>query len=212
MHPRHCPEWEYDNIPEARDAVRERAVQLLLRLRSSGDECKTTAVDTRSSHAQLFDKLTPTGFDYYAGHYRGEPFPCLLHYRVGIKADPLVGAEPHEVIGEMAQLEGDVLESVSVLDAFVAQGRSRVANLLQIVKVAARLFVQFLTIHPYANGNGHAGRLVVCALLGRYGFWMSKWNVEPRPVEPAYSQSIASYRRGYIVALEKFILECAKWG
>lgn len=212
MRSRDCPAWEYDKIPEARNIILERAGQLLLSLRTDLRECSVVAADTRKSHAHLFEKLTPAKCDYYAGHYRGESFPCLQDYRVQIASDPLVGADPANVVGEMAQLEADVLASISKLDAFVATGRSRVANLIQIVRVAALVFAQFLTIHPYANGNGHAGRIIVCALLGRYGFWMKHWTVEPRPLDPPYSEAIAEYRRGYVSKLEKFILECAKWG
>lgn len=212
MHPLGCPSWEYDNIVGSRDTIRDRASHLLLRLRADLGECSIVASDTRNSHAELFTGLTPANHDYYAGHYRGEAYRCLQHYRVHIVSDPLVGTNPEDVLGEMAQLGSDVLDAISALDAFVSTRRSRVAILIQVVRVAARVFAQFLTTHPYANGNGHAGRLIVCALLGRYGFWMKRWTVEPRPLDPPYSPAIADYRRGYISALEKFILECAKWG
>jgi fido (protein-threonine AMPylation protein) len=191
MHPHDCPSWEYDSIAGAREIIRERAIRLLLRLRATTDECSAVASETRNSHAELFAQLTPSKHDYYAGHFRGEAYRCLLHYRVQVASDPLVGTNPEDVIGEMTQLNTYVIEAISALDAFVSTGRSRVAKLIRVVQVAARVFVQFLTIHPYANGNGHAGRLIVCALLGRYGFWMKRWDVEPRPVDPPYTQAIA---------------------
>jgi hypothetical protein len=156
--------------------------------------------------------LTPPRCDYYAGHYRGEELRCLKHYTVGIKSDPMVGYDPQLVLGEMSLLETTIRDAIVALDAFVASGRKPVACLIQIVKVAARVFELFLRIHPYANGNGHMGRLIVCALFGRYGFWMSRWTVEPRPKDPPYSSAIAQYRRGNVADLEKFMLECAKWG
>jgi hypothetical protein len=212
MHPRDCPEWEYDRIPNARVTVRDRAVQLLLQLRADRDRCATVASETRPAHAELFQGLTPARCDYYAGHYRGEELRCLKHYPVGIASDPMVGYDPQLVLGEMGLLGTTIRDGIVALDAFVASGRSRVACLIQIVKVAAHVFELFLRIHPYANGNGHAGRLIVCALFGRYGFWMSRWTVEPRPKDPPYSGAIAQYRRGTVADLEKFMLECAKWG
>jgi Fic/DOC family len=212
MHPRDCPAWEYDKIAGARDVIRERWAELLLGLRADRDQCSAVASDTRSSHAYFFAKLTPAKCDYYAGNFRGEAFRCLQYYRVQIESDPLVGAVPEEVVVQMAQLSTTIADAIGVLDAFAASGRSRVANLWQVVRVAARVFAEFLTIHPYANGNGHAGRLIVCTLLGRYGFWMKRWSVEPRPPDPPYSRAIADYRRGYVADLEKLILECARWG
>lgn len=214
MHPRDCPSWEYERVPNAHQLLLERSDQLLLRLRADPQECSAVASDTRKAHADLYVRLTPAKCDYYAGHYRGESYRCLLNYRVEVPSDPLVGTNPDSVLSEMAELETDVIASISELDTYVASGRSRVAKLLQIVRVAARIFIQFLTTHPYANGNGHAGRLIVIALLGRYGFWMKRWTVEPRPLpqqELDYADAIYAYRRGRVDQLEKFILADARW-
>lgn len=212
MHPRDCPGWEYDRISGARATVRARSVQLLIGLRADANECSVVCADTRPSHASLYQGLTPAKCDYYAGHYRGEDYRCLKYYRVQIQGDPMVGYDPELVLGEMQQLETTIRDAIAALDKFVQPSRSRPACLIQITRVAARVFELFLRIHPYANGNGHMGRLIVCALFGRYGFWMNRWTVEPRPQDPPYSSSIAAYRRGYVADLEKFLLECAKWG
>jgi len=60
----------------------------------------------------------------------------------------------------------------------------REQKLAYAVIFACSIFVTFLQIHPYANGNGHAARLVVWAILGRYGYWPKSWPIEP-VVHPA---------------------------
>jgi Fic family protein len=71
------------------------------------------------------------------------------------------------------------------------------------------MFLAFVTIHPYANGNGHAARLVVWALLLRYGFQPTGWPVDPRPI-PAdqYYLAYESFaREGKISLLASQILQ-----
>jgi fido (protein-threonine AMPylation protein) len=212
VHPKDCPGWEYDDVNGARDLIKGRAAAVLLRLRQDKVECTNTASETRTVHTELFQGLTPARCDYFAGHYRGEDFRCLKNYRVQIAADPMVGRDPDTVIADVAGLAAIIQEGIADLDAFAAAGRSRPALLVHLVRVAARVFQIFLTIHPYANGNGHAARVLVCAILGRYGFWPSRWTVEPRPADPPYSPAIAAHRRGKTEPLEKFLLDCAKWG
>ena len=54
-------------------------------------------------------------------------------------------------------------------------------KLYTAVVVACRAHAWFVHIHPYANGNGHMGRLLVVAILGRYGYWLQKWTIDPNP-------------------------------
>jgi Fic family protein len=75
-----------------------------------------------------------------------------------------------------------------------------------VVALASRAFVEFLTVHPYANGNGHAARLIVWSILGRYGYWPDRWTVEPRP-DPPYLELIVLYRNGNALPLESHILQ-----
>lgn len=213
MHPRDCPAWEYESIGGYQQILLDRSAELLLNFRTDRDQCATAAIESRPTHARLYLDLTPAKCPYFAGHFRGEEFRCLKHYTVGtLDGDPAVGYAPIDVQDAMRDLEKAIRQGLNSLDQFVASGRSRVAGLIQIVRVAARIFELFLRIHPYANGNGHAARIFVCALLGRYGFWPSTWAIEPRTKDPRYIQSIKAYRTGRTEDLERFILECAKWG
>jgi Fic family protein len=74
------------------------------------------------------------------------------------------------------------------------------------VALVSALFEQFLRIHPFANGNGHAARLLLIAMLGRSGYWLQRFRIEPRPPEPTYSEAIKASRDGNRAPLEQFVL------
>ena len=79
-------------------------------------------------------------------------------------------------------------------------------RLLATVAVACAVFELFLRIHPYLNGNGHAGRFVLWAILSRYGYWPGRFRIDPRPPDPPYSELIVKYRNGVKEPLEQFVL------
>ena len=71
-----------------------------------------------------------------------------------------------------------------------------------VVKFACRLLVQFLGIHPYANGNGHIRRLIVWLLLARFGYRPREW---PLDAHPSYDELLRKYRDGDERELEDFV-------
>jgi hypothetical protein len=159
----------------------------------------------------LFYELAPDDHKYYAGNYRGDEYLCLKIYSVMIQGEPLVGYPPEKVLSSMAWLEADVRKVLATLDE--AQKLpdahiSREDKLIYIVAAACEIFVRFLGIHPYANGNGHAARLIIWAILLRYGHVPKRWPIDPRPPDPMYSNSIYAYRRGNKEPLERFVLQC----
>ncbi len=83
---------------------------------------------------------------------------------------------------------------------------AKAEKLLYVVTFACQVFELILRIHPYANGNGHAARFVLVAILGRYGYWLRQW-LDPRPPDPPYTQLITDYRSGNREPLERFILQ-----
>jgi Fic/DOC family len=204
MHPPDCPGWEYESHPN-RQSLKQQIASMLVALRRGHLDTLTVASDTRPEHGQLFRSLTPLACEYYAGHYRGENFRCLRHYEVTIQSDPRVGAAPRAVEYLMEELANQIRAGLIALDANVLippKQRVRYA-----ITIACSAFVNFLTIHPYANGNGHAGRLIVWSILGRYGLWPLRWTVDPRPPDPPYSALISQYRSGNCQPLETFVLQ-----
>lgn len=204
MHPADCPEWEYNSHPQRRALVPRRVSEVLTDLVTRRIDTLSVAVDTREVHRRVFRELTPAGYEYYAGHYRGEPFRCLRYYPVAIRDDPRVGARPESVGFWIRELNAEIRSGLMELDANVLLTREQ--RLQYIVALACRAFVFFLTIHPYANGNGHAGRLIVWSVLGRYGHWPRRWPIDPRPPDPPYSQLITRCRDGDPVPLESYLL------
>ena len=112
---------------------------------------------------------------------------------------------------EMVTFATDIETSIHECDVVWAANEtwlSKSEKVIRIVRVACDIFVYFLEIHPYANGNGHMARFILTAILGRYGLWLSKWTIEARPADPPYSGAIKSYRDGNRINLERFVLSC----
>ena len=110
----------------------------------------------------------------------------------------------------MALFGQDLLNAAAILDKSFAVPDAVVSQkekLYNAVVIAARAFQELLTIHPYANGNGHVARFLVWLLLGRYGYWPNSWTIDPRPNVLNYSAAISGHRRGNPVLLERLILE-----
>ncbi len=204
MHPLDCPGWEYSDHPH-RASVPSVISQLLVAMASGGVDKLEIAVDSRQAHGAIFKGVTPDRCGYYAGHYRGEAFRCLRFYAVTIPSDPRVGSPPQAVDYLINELASQIRAGVMALDAEVALSDKE--RLRYVVALACHAFVAFLTIHPYANGNGHAGRLIVWSILGRYGHFPKRWPVDPRPPDPPYSELIKRYRDGQVEPLEIYILQ-----
>jgi hypothetical protein len=207
-----CPPFEYDNLPGWDAALAARSKTALLRLRAtSPPEVLIIGKDGRPVHERYFAGLTPTGCEYYAGHYRGENFPCLKNYLVQIPNDSLVGHPPDRVATDMNLFASDFVNIVSDSD-FVWAVNNRVVTpaekLYRVVQLGVGMFVYFLQIHPYANGNGHLARFFLIAYLARYNIFLARWPMHPRPSDPPYSECIRRYRRGDRTPLEGFVLSC----
>ena len=210
-HPVDCPEWDYERFSNSEHIVGEQCARVLVKLRRGQIDTSDVATDTRSVHKQVFSSLTTSEHSYFAGHYRGESFRCLQHYEVGIPSDSSVGFDARTVLGfmgETATLVAGTLASLDggheVPDAHLSQAD----KVLYTVAAACRIFELVLHIHPYANGNGHAARFLIWAILGRYGYWPNKWSLDHRPPDPPYTELIVRYRKGDKQPLERFVLHC----
>lgn len=208
-HPPDCPTFEYDRHPDFAAELPRRSEALLADIRRGGIDTLAAARDTRRVHQTLFTGLTPPGHDYYAGHYRGEDFRCLRHYQ-----NQLGGrwcCLPLLVPFRMVQMESDIAQAIAALDAGHQMPDEQVPpemKLLCAVQVACRFFYEIGSrrLHPYANGNGHAARFCLWAILGRYGYFPEHWTIHPRPGIPNYGDLLHLYHAGDFESLERQIL------
>ena len=211
MHPQDCPAWEYSTHPQRNRLLPQRSTSLLLDLRRGDIEIFSLCCDTRPTHLYLFNGLTPPECPYYAGHYRGELFRCLEFYEVHVPGDQRVGENSSIVLismNVMAQVIRDGITALDVANGLPNSHVPRWQKIYYLVVFSCRVFVEFLRIHPYANGNGHIGRFLIWGLLGRYGIWPRQWPLDKRPQDPPYSNLISEYRSGNREPLERFVLRC----
>jgi hypothetical protein len=131
----------------------------------------------------------------------------LIGYPVGIDGDPMVGMPAHLVAEAMAGLGATIGNGIAALDHSVPNAPPG-HRLLLCVEMVCDIFVSFLTIHPYVDGNGHTARYVLWTILSRFGFKTAIFTIEPRPLEKNYSQYIATYRSGQKLDLVKWVLGC----
>jgi len=208
MHPANCPEWEYKHHPNAR-LLPARCAKILIALRSGLVDIDSTTHDTRTHHAELFIGTTPAGHPYFAGHYRGEPFRCLKFLLVGIPGDPRVGTPPEMVTTDVSNLSDNIIRPgiAAIHQGFTYPDAqlSPAEKLYYLAVFACRVLVEFLRIHPYANGNGHMARLLIWLLFAKFGYWPKRWPLNTRP---PYVTLIELYRNGQTEFLEKFVLQC----
>lgn len=202
-----CRNWDYNDHPQ-RNLVTRRSEKLIELLRARPGRFDRYGLCTKRGHVFLFTGMAPATCQYLVGNYRGAEFPCLKNYCVGVGNDARVGVPPAYVVPYLGLFESTLS---SALKKFEAETRLKPQRtpppilLAQFVSIVANFLQMFLTIHPYANGNGHMGRLLVWVLLGRFGYWPVQW---PLDTSPNYHQALSAHRDGNKVPLENFILKC----
>lgn len=201
-----CRNWEYNSHPNA-DEIRSRCERLANVIRKRPNSFDSFNLAAKDGHRFMFNGIAPTPCPYLAGNFRGDNFPSLALYRVKIDSEPRVGVPPELVQAYMGAFE---LKFEKALADFVAAINSAgpitsaAVLLVDLVELLCEMLVIFFTIHPYANGNGHAGRLMVWVLLARHGFAPIAW---PLHKSPAYGAAIHSFRNGHKRELNEFILQ-----
>ena len=204
-----CPEWQYSGHAERARLLPEAAAKILTGIQAGKYPIIPFAKNTKPIHLELFTGLTPPGFDYFAGNYRGSHHKCLKNYEVGIAGDPRVGSKAAAVQSEIDRLGNSIASWAEKIDKALAalhHPMTPANRALAVVKLACNSFVSFLTVHPYADGNGHAARALLWVLLFRFGYVPSGWTIEPRPGIPDYGVMIAQHRRGMRDPLEQYVL------
>lgn len=211
VHPADCPRWDYGQHAHASQLIQAAVRKILVQVGSAKGRAPALATDTRPFHRQVFLKLAPPGYEYYAGNYRGSDFRCLKCVRVGVVGDLRVGYSPADVSRGVSRFNVNLRAGIAGLDEAFALPNAKLspqAKLMYLVTFVSRAFIDFLTIHPYIDGNGHIARLIVWALLTRYDYWPNRWPIEPRTQDPEYLNTIRAYRDGKHTGLERYILRC----
>lgn len=187
MHPATCGEWEYKDYPKQNE-LDKRCIDALNAVFASPQILNSHIADTRPVHAKWFDELTPVDQSYLAGNYRGENYSCLKFRPVFIAG--YSGTDSNQVSSEMAEFH-ETLESVmQTLELKFAELQTvsqkkkhekATAYIYQLSEFAAAIYVSFLVIHPYANGNGHLARWIVWMMLIRAKRHPKTWPLNTRP-------------------------------
>lgn len=202
-----CSNWDYEDHPQV-DRLTARCNRLVAWIKRSPTRFDRYGFDTRHGHRFMFAPMVPSECTCIAGRYRGDP-SCthIRNFNVGVGGDPRVGVPAAYVVVYMHQFElrcADLFNTFLKLQANPTNGLAPELVLLRFVKVACELLEFFLTIHPYANGNGHTARLFIWILLGRAGYTPAKW---PLDESPAYGPALSAYRNGQKRPLEEFLLD-----
>ena len=201
--------WNYKAYPQHRELLPQRERDILTKLRLGAIDRIGTCKDSRSVHHDFFVGLTPAGKPHFAGHYRGENYPYLKYYEVTVGNDPRVGVPAEYVASSLASFAEDVGLAHGVMQQageLPEEHLSKEDKMMYLVTFLCRLLVEFLSIHPYADGNGHIARYLVFAFLGANGVWPRSWPLNERPSDPPYSKLISDYRDGKKSGLERFLL------
>ncbi|WP_392532906.1 Fic family protein [Nostoc sp. C117] len=199
--------WEYKDYPQYSVILEEQSYELLKQLWSRTIDIKKSLIDTRDIHRHFFKDLTPFGHEYFAGNYRGENYPLLYNYEVGIPGNLSVGCPSKNVPKYMVQFGNSIDRALNALDVLHESEEPLHKKLIQTVSFSCAAFIKLTNIHPYANGNGHMGRFLLISSLINYGYKPKNWTIHPRPLDPPYTTLIRLYENGDKESLHKYILQ-----
>jgi len=191
--------------PDYATLLADRSMLLMREMIDPGYDSIAKCSDTRPTHGFLFESLTPQGHEYFAGHYRGENFNSLRTYNVCFGT--WLGANYSIVLVNMESFRTLIRSGLRQITGEMGNWTTKVlaANLTLFL---ARIFSSFISIHPYADGNGHIARFLVCAASIPKGFVPREWTIHPRPIDDVrYREAYKEYREGREEMLLKLIGE-----
>lgn len=192
-----CPAWSYakDSADTAETAARIKAFLLKLHADPLGVS-EAVLTDARPFHQLLFEGMATDDQRSFIGNFRGASpdgcHPCLPHYNVNIDLDE---GMPHSFVdGVMKTLSlsmrrvAGIIDSLHRLDDVPGS-----IKLYRAVEFACDAFSGFCRVHPFVDGNGHVGRMLVWAILVRYGYYPNGWTIDPRPAGQLDAAKIDEY-------------------
>lgn len=202
-----CSDWGYDAHPN-RYLVTQRCQSLSNKVQHHTQKYSKYGYDTRLAHKFMFWNLTPAECRCIAGSYRGDKnCASLVECNVRVGTDTRVGIPSYSVFQEMHNLEQRCIELIKIHNIWKATKGSKqsAANcLLKFVSILADILQAFLTIHPYMDGNGHTGRLLIYVMMVREGYIPKNWDIDAK--QP-YADALSRHRDGKPGALQEFLLK-----
>lgn len=138
-------------------------------------------------HGRLFAGCT-VPIAGYVGHFRGDSDVLeLLDYEVQVGG--VLGVRAAVVEARIKSLLDALNQALVGLDAQIHTGAMPDrAEIQAIILLCARMHGEWVRIHPFANGNGRTGRVIVAWLALRYNLPVFL-NIKPRPATLDYAMA-----------------------
>lgn len=159
------PTWDADS-PELAENLRRVLDDVV---RHAQQREPFTLADIRRWHADILRGLELPD-PRFAGSFRGDPdIDSLRNYEVCVGSNR--GAPADRVARELADLERAIAASIDQLDALIPIGDAPPGEdtLDAVIDLCAVVHAHWVRIHPFANGNGRAARLLANWIALRYG-------------------------------------------
>jgi fido (protein-threonine AMPylation protein) len=174
-----APTWKPLQVPGYGQIMRARCDRLMEEILKDEDRRKVVLSNPRAIHRELFQGLTPDGYEHYAGSYRGSESNGLKGREV---AGPSL-VDKHNRFqflpaGQVAQKMTELLEFIdfAVLNT-PSEPEAKLGNL-------AKAFGYFGAIHPFLDGNGHVQRALFAAMATAFKIPLSqRFSIHPRPYD-----------------------------
>jgi hypothetical protein len=197
-----CPTWV--EHPDDRPIIANNVAALLLGL-PRGSRQPFSLTQPLEWHIRIHENCTHIPLPQYVGNYRGDPLPCISTYEVVFGGGAYKGVPAARVQSSLAPTAAALQASFDELDGLM-QNRSDVSreHLNRIVRAAARHYLGWVRIHPFADGNGRTARVLVNLLFLRY------WQPivlpgRPPPERAVLISATAAALAGDMRPLERFI-------
>ncbi|PDS58824.1 Fic family protein [Rhizobium chutanense] len=185
------PSWQAHKAADYDSTMTSRCAALLAEIIAEPACRQAILSDPRDLHRELFASFTPSGYDEYAGNYRGTPGTSLTDRRISADSQMEPGTQyefclPGEVPARMAQLlrqTRDLLDDESTDDF---------GKLIALTYT----FCWFGKIHPFLDGNGHVQRAIFAAMATEFGYPLSaRFSIHPRPYDRLLATALEIFTR-----------------
>jgi hypothetical protein len=197
-----CVQWDY-NAEHYANSVAICCAEFIEQIRKSPDSQAGALRDTRPFHKAIFRKAVPAACLYLAGEYRGAEYGCLRHREVALGAR--IGAPCCDVDRLMRDFHVSLRLSLLSLESSLCSSERTPEFLHDVIVFIAQVVSTFQDIHPYADGNGHVGRLLVWVITGHFGMTPAQWWLHKNPGTD-WNQAVYAHQTGNPVPLQRFLM------